>query len=64
MNPDFPYDFLQSQLRAAAEERVLLGTSSWDGKRRTYIYVNNRLEGNATRTIAAVLAMAAESPAC
>ena len=29
--------------------------------RRTFLYFNNRLEGNAPRTIAAVLAMAAEA---
>ena len=55
-----PYEVTQEELpavRRAAAHLVRQRLLSLPN-RRTFIYVNNRLEGNAPRTIAAVLAMA------
>jgi len=52
-----PYDRLREErpeARAAAT-RFLKSASQRQGRRRQYVYVNNRLEGNALLTIAAIL---------
>jgi len=53
-----PYDRVKEanpEARAAGAKLIKYGTAA-DGKRKTFIYVNNRLEGNALTTIAAMLA--------
>jgi uncharacterized protein YecE (DUF72 family) len=53
-----PYDRVQEpndDARAAGSKLIAAGRAA-AGKRQTYIYVNNRLEGNAPETIAAMLA--------
>jgi len=52
-----PYDQIKDQnpdARAAGSALIKEGAES-GGKRKTFIYVNNRLEGNALETIAAML---------
>jgi uncharacterized protein YecE (DUF72 family) len=52
-----PYDTLKEEnleARAAAKTLIAEGQAS-GAERRTFIYVNNRLEGNALATIAAIL---------
>ena len=52
-----PYDRVQEQndeARAAGAKLIAAGAAS-AGKKKTFIYVNNRLEGNALETIAAML---------
>jgi uncharacterized protein YecE (DUF72 family) len=53
-----PYDRVKEanpEARAAGAKLIKDGSAA-DGKRKTFIYVNNRLEGNALTTIAAMLA--------
>jgi uncharacterized protein YecE (DUF72 family) len=53
-----PYDRVKEpdpEARAAGAKLISEGTAA-GGKRRTFIYVNNRLEGNALKTIEAMLA--------
>jgi uncharacterized protein YecE (DUF72 family) len=52
-----PYDSIKEQLpEARAAGRALIAEGKAGGpKRRTFVYVNNRLEGNALGTIAAML---------
>jgi uncharacterized protein YecE (DUF72 family) len=55
-----PYDTLKeknSEARSAGREIISEGKAAGP-KRRTYIYVNNRLEGHALETIAAILEQA------
>ena len=57
-----PYDRLQEPLpeaRAAAAELIRRGSADGQPK-RTFVYVNNRLEGNALLTIDAVVEQAAQ----
>ena len=52
-----PYDHVQKkndEVRAAGAKLIAGGAAS-AGKKKTFIYVNNRLEGNALETIAAML---------
>ena len=52
-----PYDSIKEenpQERAAGRALIAEGQAAGP-KRRTFIYVNNRLEGNAISTIAAML---------
>ena len=53
-----PYDRVQEPNDAAraAGSKLIAEGSAAAGKRQTYIYVNNRLEGNAPETIAAMVA--------
>ena len=54
-----PYDRLQEKnddARAAGRKLIAKGREA-KGKKKTFIYVNNRLEGNALETIAALLDM-------
>jgi hypothetical protein len=46
--------------RTAAD--IVLARRKLTEKNRAFLYVNNRLEGNAPRTIAAILEMAGELP--
>lgn len=46
--------------RTAAE--IVLSRRKMAGKNRAFIYVNNRLEGNAPRTIAAIMEMTGDLP--
>lgn len=60
-----PYDEIKDPLpevRRTASGIVLRGRKL-AGHHRTFFYVNNRLEGNAPRTIAAILELAGELPA-
>jgi hypothetical protein len=52
-----PYDRVKDQnLEARAAGRALVAEGKEAGqKRKTFIYVNNRLEGNALETISAML---------
>ena len=52
-----PYDSIKEENpEARAAGRALIAEGQAAGpKRRTFIYVNNRLEGNAISTIAAML---------
>jgi hypothetical protein len=55
-----PYD----RLREADEEArkagaaLIVGGERYEPRRKTFVYVNNRLEGNALETIAAMIARA------
>jgi hypothetical protein len=56
-----PYDRVQevySEARAAGKKLIADGKQA-GGKKKTFIYVNNRLEGNALETIDAMLEEAA-----
>ena len=56
-----PYDRVQEvndEARVAGAELILEGLR-YEPRRKTYIYVNNRLEGNALATIDAMLALLA-----
>ena len=53
-----PYDRVQEpneEARAAGAKLIAEGKAA-SGKKKTFIYVNNRLEGNALETIDAMLA--------
>ena len=57
-----PYkEIKEAYPEARAALAQLLGRSCFSRSRKRYIYVNNRLEGSAPLTIAAVLAMAKEA---
>jgi hypothetical protein len=56
-----PYDRVQDpnpEARAAGARLVRAGSAPSANPRRTFIYVNNRLEGNALMTIRAMLEQA------
>ena len=56
-----PYEQVKEkndEARAAGAKLIAAGAAS-DGKNKTFIYVNNRLEGNALETISAMLELAA-----
>jgi hypothetical protein len=56
-----PYDRVQEkndEARGTGAKLVAAGAAS-PGKKKTFIYMNNRLEGNALETIAAMLDAAA-----
>lgn len=58
-----PYDQLKEpnpEARAAGAKLIQEGTAARSEKRKTFIYVNNRLEGNALKTIEAMLATVGE----
>ena len=53
-----PYDRTQEvneEARQAAAELIMEGLR-YEPRRKTYIYINNRLEGNALMTLGAILA--------
>jgi hypothetical protein len=45
---------INEDARAAGKQLIARGKSA-QGKKKTFIYVNNRLEGNALETIAAMI---------
>ena len=49
-----PFD--PDQVKAELEKRGLTASVDTGGRRKTFIYVNKRLEGNALETIASMLA--------
>lgn len=53
-----PYDRVQDPQPEIRETAAAMVRRGRQARGRTYLYVNNRLEGNAPRTIAAVMAMA------
>jgi hypothetical protein len=57
-----PYNSLKEEnLEARAAARVLIEEGKARGsKRRTFVFVNNRLEGNAISTVSAMLEFAKE----
>ena len=55
-----PYDRtkeVSEEARAAGRALIVEG-EQYEPRRKTYIYVNNRLEGNALETLAAMLELA------
>jgi uncharacterized protein YecE (DUF72 family) len=58
-----PYNRLQEERPEAREAaaRFLKGSAKKPLKRKAYVYVNNRLEGNSLKTIAALLEQVGES---
>ena len=48
---------MNEEARKAGAGMIVEG-ERYEPRRKTYIYVNNRLEGNALETIAAMLALA------
>jgi len=51
-----PYDRVKEQNpEARAAGKALVAEGKEAGKKKTFIYVNNRLEGNALETIAAMV---------
>jgi hypothetical protein len=57
-----PYDRLQEPNEDArqAGAQLIVGGERYEPRRKTFVYVNNRLEGNALETIAAVVARTLE----
>ena len=58
-----PYDRIQEERPEAREAaaRFLKGSAKKPLKRKAYVYVNNRLEGNSLQTLAALLEQAGHS---
>ena len=55
-----PYDRLREPDEDAREAgaRLIVGGERYEPRRKTFVYINNRLEGNALETIAAMIARA------
>ncbi len=55
-----PYDRLREPDEDArkAGAALIVGGERYEPRRKTFVYVNNRLEGNALETIAAMIARA------
>ncbi len=47
-------------MRGEAAAQLIAGGERYEPRTKTFVYVNNRLEGNALETIAAVFARAIE----
>ena len=55
-----PYDRLREPDEGArnAGAALIVGGERYEPRRKTFVYINNRLEGNALETIAAMIAKA------
>jgi hypothetical protein len=57
-----PYQTVKDEYRAGRSAGAALVKTSAEQARRAFIYVNNRFEGNALETIAAIIEQAGEGP--
>jgi hypothetical protein len=57
-----PYDRLQAPNEDArnASAELIVGGERYEPRRKAFVYINNRLEGKALETIAAMVARAVE----